>query len=1048
MKQACTLFLLLIVGGSWSMTMAQQRKAFIAGMVQNETGVPLTGVSIQALSLKDGGLVEGKTNEKGVYRIDNLQGQESYKVTFRHLGFETFIIDKYEFRGLQQTWLKIKMKGITTPAGVAVETGYATELGSHITGSVAVVDVNALKTFPVAGINQALQGVAAGVNVMADGQPGGGVAVRIRGYSTVGNNDPLFVIDGLPVNSSFQLPPSDFIASVQLLKDASAAAIYGARAANGVVIITTKKGDAGKTQLTYSGFGGLQQVGEAPSLLNAQQFGDTYFKALKNDGILANHSLYGRGANAVVPEFLNVGQTIYAGDTNWYNEVYEDAPIQSHHLLLRSGSETGRQAFGVGYYQQDGLLKYTDFKRYSLRLNTDFNLAGRLKIGENLAVAYAERRVAPTNMAIGGVTGNVYKAHPMANVYDVEGEFAGPVTGLNDVRNPLAQLVHQKNNVGKNLSVLGNIFAELTLVKGLTLKTNFGMDYHNIEQHTFNAAYDEGPLTNQLLSDLSEKQVNAQTRVWTNTLNFNKVFTSHAIGLLVGSEDVEGQTTFLTASRVDFPGVTTSPVHLDNGSGIMKNSGSGIRSGLFSLFAKANYSYMNRFLLTASIRRDQFSKLTDGHNTLFFPGFSAGWRISEMPMFREYFRFMSNLKLRFGWGKTGNLELAPFAAYSSFGIDPYHSSYAIDGGNYTVIPGISLRHYGNNQLNLEQTTQLNYGLDLGLFKDRVALTVDYFIKDTENLIVQNEQAAVTGQAAAPYFNGGSMHNRGLEISGLYRSKSAHQFKFEIGGNITFLKQELSALHGDISYLSSLSQNEVNMGLSLQRTTVGQPIASFYGHQVLGIFQTAEEVADAPEQIGKAPGRLRYADLNSDGLINDKDRKFLGSPVPTLTYGFNLTAVFKMVDLSVFFQGVSGNKIYNLLKYHNDFFFDQYSKSERILNAWTPQNTGSTIPALSTTDINNELRPSSYFIEDGAYLRLKNLQLGVSLPASLAKRIRVAKIRTYVQGQDLFTRTKYSGLDPEVGMQNYSTDQRNLDMGIDRGVYPKPAIYTLGLQVEF
>ncbi len=1048
MKQVYSLFLLTILWGFWSDATAQQRKAFIAGMVKSEAGVPLPGVAVQAYGLKGKDRILSKTNEKGFYRIENLNLLDDYEVSYSCVGFETYIIKKFEFKGLTQSMVAVKMKMIAPMLKMGVKTGYAFEKPSHFTGAVDVVKVGSLDDFPVVGLDRAMQGKVAGVNVTADGQPGGGVAVRIRGYGTVGSNDPLYVIDGVPLNTGLEMIPVDFVEDIQVLKDASAAAIYGARAANGVVVVTTKKGNSAGGRLIYSGFTGIQKAGGWPPLLDAQQFGDAYFRALKNDGILANHTLYGNGASAVVPQFLNAEQTIEAGNTNWYKQVYEDAPLQSHHLLLSSSSSSGQQAFGIGYFEQDGVLKYTGFKRYSIRLNTDYNVFKRLKVGENFALAYAERNDVPTNLAVGGVTGDVYKAHPMANVYDTFGNFAGPVSGLNDIRNPLAQLTYQKDNRNKNLRVLGNVFAELTLFNGLTARTSFGLDYRTLREDAFNPAYQEGPITNKQWSDLRVRDLNAQTRVWTNTLNYNKEIKRHRISVILGTEDVEEQTSFLSASRDDFPITPSGHPYLNEGKGKQVNDGSGARSGLFSLFAKANYSFRNQILLSATVRQDQFSHLKPDNNKLVFPGFSAGWRISELSFFKERLPLVNDLKFRFGWGKAGNLLLAPFSAYASFGIDPYHTTYAIDGSNTMVASGAYLRYYGNDQLKLEQTTQFNYGVDLGLFNDRITLSADYYIKDTENLIVQAQQSAAAGQTIAPFFNGGEMHNRGLEISGRMVSNQLKPLKFELGGNISFLKQHLASLDGEVAYLTRLGNDQLNMGSSLNRTAVGQPLAAFYGYQVVGIFQTPDEVAAAPAQPGKAPGRLRYADLNGDQVIDASDRTYLGSPIPKITYGFNLYAAYKIVDLQVFFQGVAGNKIYNLTKNYNDFFFNSYNKSERVLNAWTPENTTSNLPSLSTVDRNNEARPSSYFIEDGSYLRLKNVQVGVSIPMSLASKIKAARIRAFIQGHNIYTFTKYSGLDPEVGLQSYTTQDRNLDLGVDRGLYPNVASYTVGLNIIF
>jgi TonB-linked SusC/RagA family outer membrane protein len=1011
---------------------AQSTGASLSGIVEDEKGQTLPGATIDAVNEKTGERKGTLSDGKGLFNIQNLSSQDTYTITFSYVGYESYVIKGYKFKVSENATLLVKLTEQSNALEQVVVTGYSTQRKKDLTGAVSIININEAKTVPVAGIDQALQGKAAGVSVVGDGQPGGGVSVRVRGYSTIGNNDPLYVVDGVPTTSGISMINSADIESIQVLKDASSASIYGSRAANGVVIVTTKKGTRGKTQIAYDGMTGVQNVNNLPEVLNSQQFGDTYFKALKNDGITPNHPLFGSGAAPVIPEFLDAAKTIRAGNTSWFDQIYQLAPVQSHNVMLTSGNETSRQAFSVGYYNQDGILKYTDFNRYSVRLNSDYTILDRVRFGENVGVSYAERTGANSNLAIGGVTGDAYKAHPLANIYDINGNFSGPVSGLNDIRNPLASLFYNKDNTGKTLRILGDVFAEVTILKGLTAKTNFAMDYNNFNQRAYSSRYNEGPITSQTISNLTTQNNVSKTWTWANTANYTRTIDKHQFDLLAGTEAIRFYSEFF----------------LDAGQGLPKNSGSGVMSTLFSLFGKVNYTYNDRYLLSATVRRDASSKLADGFNTQVFPAFSAGWRLSEESFIKDQLPIISNMKLRFGWGQTGNQEIAPYAAYSSFGLDLYNTTYDIGGTNNTLVPGIAQRRYGNNQLKWETTTQTNVGLDLGFMDERINLTVDYFNKDTKDLLVQPKQPAVLGQATAPYINGGSMNNKGVEIAANYLSNRQGDFKYEIGGNVAFVKNKLESLTGEISYISSPVNNNLSRGLELQRTSVGEPIASFYGHQVVGIFKTAEQVAAAPAQTGKGIGRLQYADLNGDNIIDAKDRTFLGSPIPTVTFGVNLKADYNNFDLGVFFQGVSGNKIYNFMKYHNDFFFDQFNKSTNILNAWTPENSGSTVPALSTRDLNNELRPSSYFIEDGAYVRLKNVQLGYTLPVNIAQKIKAAKVRMFLQGQNLATFTKYTGMDPEVGMQNYTSDNRNLDMGVDRGLYPNSRTYTFGLGVTF
>ena len=1042
-----TCLLFMLCGASFS-AYSQAIGATLSGIVEDEKGVSLPGASVDAVNEVTGERKGTLSNDKGLFNISNLNPQNTYTVTVSYVGFESYVVKGYQFKASENASLLIKLKEQTNTLEQVVVTGYSTQRKKDLTGAVSIININEAKTVPVAGIDQALQGKAAGVSVVGDGQPGGGVSVRVRGYSTIGNNDPLYIVDGVPTTSGISMINSSDIESIQVLKDASSASIYGSRAANGVVIVTTKKGTRGKTQVSYDGMTGVQNVANLPGTLNSQQFGDTYFKALKNDNITPNHPLFGSGAAAVIPEFLNATQTIRSGNTNWFDQIYQTAPVQSHNVMLTSGTEKSRQAFSAGYFNQDGILKHTDFNRYSVRLNSDYNILDRVRFGENIGVSYAERTGANSNLAIGGVTGDAYKAHPLTNIYDVNGNFAGPVSGLNDIRNPLANLFYNKDNTGKTLRILGDVFAEVTILEGLTAKTNFALDYNNFNQRSYSSKYNEGPITSQTISNLTTQNNVSKTWTWANTANYTKTLGMHQFDVLAGTEAIRFYSEFFNAYRDNFPVDILDGQYLDAGQGLPKNGGSAVMSTLFSLFGKVNYTYADKYLFSATVRRDASSKLADGYNTQVFPAFSAGWRLSEESFIKDNVPAISNMKLRFGWGQTGNQEIAPYAAYSSFGLDLYNTTYDINGTNNSLVPGIAQRRYGNNQLKWETTTQTNVGLDLGLFDERVNLTVDYFNKDTKDLLVQPKQPSVLGQAAAPYINGGAMNNKGVEIAAGYQSNRQGTFRYEIGGNVAFIKNKLESLTGDISYISSPVNNNLSRGLELQRTSVGQPIASFYGHQVVGIFQTAEQVAAAPTQTGKGIGRIQYADLNGDGAVDASDRTFLGSPMPTVTFGLNLKADYKNFDLGVFFQGVSGNKIYNFMKYHNDFFFDQFNKSTNILNAWTPENPASTVPALSTRDVNNELRPSSYFIEDGAYIRLKNVQVGYTLPANLAQKIRAQKLRVFLQGQNLATITDYTGMDPEVGMQNYTSDNRNLDMGVDRGLYPNSRTYTFGLGVTF
>ena len=546
-------------------------------------------------------------------------------------------------------------------------------------------------------------------------------------------------------------------------------------------------------------------------------------------------------------------------------------------------------------------------------------------------------------------------------------------------------------------------------------------------------------------SSLATSNSYSNNLVWSNTAQYSGSFGKHNVDLLGGEESVKYYEEGFSASRVNFPFDDPNFRYLNAGDGgNQTNSGSGSQWTLLSFFGKVNYNYDSRYLLSATIRRDGSSKLGNqkwGN----FPALSLGWRVSNESFF--HVNFINDLKLRFGWGQNGNQDIPSYSTIESYISDPNNSNYAINGSQNSVVTGFSQSRIANPNLKWETTTQSNYGADISMFNSAIQLSVDYFIKNTKNLLIQRPLPPVAGGTNQTFWdNVGSMNNKGIEI-GLSYAHTINKVFLTLGANFTSYKNKLSSLPSDIGFITipSSTLHSVNFDQEVSRSAVGQPIGSFYGYETIGIFQTQKQVDDYKLQPNAKPGDLIFADLNKDGVINGNDRTFIGSPLPKFSYGFNADLKWRHFDFSFFIQGSYGNKIYDLTRYYGDFFnLSAYNKNSRVLNAWTPDNTNTSVPRLSLNDPNNNIRPSSYYVQDGSYVRLKNVQIGYNFPERLVH----GNLRLYLMAQNLLTITRYQGLNPEVGLQNYSSDNRNLDIGVDRGLYPPSKIYTIGVNLNF
>lgn len=1009
----------------------------ISGLVKDENNEPLIGATVLEKGTTNGTI----TDINGRFEFSIADDARLLQVSF--VGYKTQTISV----GLEAN-LEIVLRPDIQNLNEVVVVGYTSKEQKDITGAISVIDAEKIASFPVSSAESLLQGQVSGIQVSTTGGPGDGVAVRIRGYGTVGDNDPLYVIDGVPTKANLNLINPNDIESMQVLKDAAATSIYGARAANGVVIITTKKGTFNESKFTVDGYYGVQQVNNLPEMVNTEQWGELLFAAQLNDGIVPSNQVYGPGPDPVIPNYLVPGLT--DGDsarssvpgTDWFDELFDPATIQYYNIGYQGGTENLRAALSASIFTQEGTMAYTDFKRYSLRINTEYKSKNELiRIGENLSYTYSDRTGVTSNQALGSAFANALRMHPIVPVYNENGGFFSGIDGVRGADNPVAlNFYGLRDDSDIRNRIFGNTYFELQLIKNLKLKTDFGLDYTLRTDRNINYAFVAGD-AEQEETFLSRTQANTINWVWNNTLNYSYSSGDHLFRFLAGTEAIKFDFESFNSSRTGFFSDDIDFLLLSSGENEIQNSEAATEWSLYSFFGQLEYDYKNKYIINATIRRDGSSRFGEGNQYGVFPAFSVGWRITEESFLENRPSFISDIKVRASWGVNGNQEIGDFPTFSTFARNSNNTDYDINGTNNSVVVGFAPTRIGNPDAKWEETTQVNLGLDLILLQDQLLVNLDYFVKNTDDILLQPPTAAVLGQADEPFVNLGKIQNKGLEFQAQYFSKEYGDFSFSIAGNFSIIRNEVSRLDNSIEFLSGLDDNTFSRNLTISRTQVGQPIAMFYGHVVSGIFQTQEEVDAHSNQNGKAIGRLKFADINNDKVIDDNDRTFIGNPHPDLIYGLTLSGKYRRFELSAFFQGVQGVDIFNFTKYYTDFFFDtRVGKSTRLLDAWTPENRDASVPQLSTIDNNNELRSSSYFVEDGSFVRLKNLRIAYNLPKGL---LGLSGGQLYLQGQNLFTLTDYSGVDPEVSIVNTNSSRRNLDLGVDRGVYPNPRILTVG-----
>ena len=1052
------------------MCFAQQKR--ITGRVVNQsTKEPLQGVTVQGKN------TNALTDSLGRFSILALPG-ETLNLSYVGMNALTAKVPN------NTTDLDLVMIEGNADLNQVIVTGYKTERKVDLTGAVAVVNLANVKNVPTSSPMLALQGQVPGLYIQTDGSPTGGnggpPAILIRGIGTLGNTSPLYIIDGVPTTryEDFANLNTSAISSIQVLKDASAASIYGSRAANGVIIVTTKSGGQNKVNIQLNT--SLTRQSEKPwqeNVLSSNDRGKALWRAAVNDSTDPNNvanQIYkfdwnGDYTNPVLNKVIIapfVGATDNnapnydpftgpyshsdslepVGNTNWQNALYRPATVTSNDLSISGGSGKSGFLMDLGYYNNNGLIQFTKYRRYNARINSHASTFNdRLRIGENLQVSNTNQVNSTTDVGGASTPGLALTLSPTIPLYKTDGTYAGPRgAGYTDRNNPVDQQFLNRFNTRNQFLTIGNVYVDLELIKHLVYHTSIGFEYSDGFAKNAALTGDEGPVRSP--NSLSLQESKEFTFTYTNTLNYNLELGKHRLNLLAGTEAIRDNYSTFGANTTNFALQDVSYLQLSSGAGAQTDNGTATGYRLLSQFGKLFYSYGDKYLASATVRRDGSSRFGANNRYGVFPAFTLGWRINNENFFQNV-KSVSNLKLRGGIGTVGNQQAlsntGPYTVYqANYGTSSpafpawlnTGTAYDLYGVNTGTLPsGFVQTQQGNPNLKWESSTETNVGVDFGFLNESLTGSFDYFVKNTKNILISPPIAGVLGEGQSEVLNGASLKDWGWEAVLTYNHRTQGGFTYSITGNASHFVNKITSLPEDVR---SGYPGDANHSI------IGRSPQSIFGYKTDGLFQSTKDAESAPTQPGvldgalKGAGRIRYVDENGDGKIDANDQTWLGTTLPKLEYGLRVDLNYKNFDFSAFGSGVAGKTGFDPTKFFNDFVDQRNNFGPGTLNAWTPQNTGSKIPALSILNHNDEARTSDFYFVNASYFKLRNVLLGYNLPKTIANSIKMEGLRIYVSGQNLFAlkSKQYTAKDPERA--------NTFDL------WPVPTSYTVGINANF
>lgn len=995
-KEPCCyrIFLIFLCAFFSMQVLAQNQKKF-TGTIVDVKGETIIGASI---------LIKG-TSSGTVSDIDGrflLDAPDNSTIVVSYMGF---LSQEISLAG--KSSIEIVLKEDTKILDELVVVGYGVMKKSDLTGSLSSIGSKVLQDKPVANIGEALQGRAAGVQIVNSGAPGSNVSIRIRGLGTINNSDPLLVIDGVPTDMPLNAINQNDIETIDILKDASATAIYGSRGANGVVLISTKKGKSGDGVISFSYNTGAQTATSVPEMLNASQFASLHNEMMANNGLTQR------------PDFAD--PTTWGKGTDWLDALLRTSWMSNYNLSYSGGNDKSNYYVSGGVLDQKGVVINTSYRRYSLQFNGESKVRPWLKFGNRITLSHDRKQSGSYNVR------STMAALPTQDIYNEDGSYSGPGTEAKfygDLRNPIGTANLDKNDT-KGYNLLGNLYGEAQIWDKVIYKMTGGIDFKFWDETKFSPKYDWKPIP--VPSSYRREQSNKSlTYLWDNTITYMDTFKEkHSLNVMIGSSAQNNVYNYMNASVKDF--LSDGNNQLNNGLLDPTVGGSKNDWALLSFFGRVNYSYDNKYLLTATVRRDGTSRISKGNRWGTFPSFSGAWRISEESFYKEN-DWVTDVKLRAGYGVTGNQGVLDNYAYTT---RLKTSQYVFNGTPVSTLYPLVMP---NPNIKWETVKQANIGFDVSLIKQRVNVTFDAYVKNTTNMLVSMVVPITTGYSDkyTPMINAGKVQNKGWELTVSSHNLRGGSLEWNTDFNVSFNKNKVKSLDGGVSIYDGY-----------QVHAVGQPIGSFYGYVTNGLFQNWDEVNNyayqkqgADPNNSTAPGDIKFYDLDNNGVINEKDRTYIGNPTPEWNFSLNNSFTYKNFDLQIYLQGVAGNDIYNANRTSLEGMSIIQNQTTKVLDRWTGEGTSNSIPRAIYSDPNENNRNSTRFVEDGSYLRLKNLTLGYSLPESIARKASLSNFRFYISGQNLYTLTKYSGFDPEVSG------------GVDNSNYPITRTISFGVDIKF